>query len=291
MVRFKDFDQLNLNEVREMARRKTRPTIPESIKRLVRQEAGFGCCKCGNPIIEYHHIAPESKDPRDIMVLCPICHHEATVGAMTKEEQQYYKLHPFNIRRGYVKGKLKINQEIPVIVIGTNQFVGEGDFILVNQESLLSLKVNSGRLELSVKLYDQNDNLLAHIKDNEWISGNPMPWDLESSFQWLKIRHKLRNIALEVDARRFPIEIRANLWRKGQNFELNPYQIRFNGIVQNVGFINLCFVAIRLVADISSKRFKLEPDPRFGKGVLVSWPDIQERIKKGLKAWEQLKKM
>ena len=116
-----------------------------------------------------------------------------------------------------------------------------------------------------------------------------MPWDLESSFQWLRIRHKLRNIALEIDARKIPIKLRANLYRKGQNFQLNPHQIIFNGIVQNVGFVNLCFVALRLVADTSSRQFKLEPDPRFGRGVLVSWPDIQERIKKGLKAWEQLK--
>ncbi|MGB9859692.1 MAG: hypothetical protein ACPLQP_07150 [Moorellaceae bacterium] len=86
------------------------------------------------------------------------------------------------------------------------------------------------------------------------------------------------------------IELRANLWRKGQNFQLNPNQILFNGIVQNVGFINLCFVAIRLVADTSLQQFKLEPDPRFGKGMLVSWPDLQERIRKGLNAWQQLKK-
>jgi len=272
-----------------MAREKAHSTIPEPIERLVRQQAGFGCCKCGNPIIEYHHIMRGSEDPQDIMILCPTCHHEATVGAMTEEEQRFYKLHPFNIERGYVEGNLKINQKLPAVVIGTNQFVGEGDFMLVDQESLLSLKVNSGRLELSVKLYDRNDQLLAYIENNEWISGDPMSWDLESSFQQFKIRHKLRNIALEIDARRSPIEIRADLWRRGQNFQLNAHQILFNGIVQNVGFINLCFVAIQLVADISSKSFRLQPDPRFGEGVLVSWPDLQERIKRSLKAWEQLK--
>ncbi len=272
-----------------MIAEKRRSNVPEPIKRLVRQEAGFGCCKCGNPIIEYHHIVPKSEDPRDIMVLCPICHHEATVGAMTEEEQRFYKEHPSNIQRGYVKGELKINQKLPVVAIGNNQFVGEGDFILVDQDSLLSLSVNSGRLELSIKLYDHNDQLLVHIENNEWISGDPMPWDLKSSFQWLRIRHKLRNIALEIDARKIPIKLRANLYRKGQNFQLNPRQIIFNGIVQNVGFVNLCFVALRLVADTSSRQFKLEPDPRFGKGILVSWPDIQERIEKGLKAWEQLK--
>lgn len=271
-----------------MTKEKTRSIIPGPIKRLIRQEGRFGCCKCGNPIIEYHHIVRDSEDNEDIMILCPICHHEATVGAMTEEEQRFHKLNPFNMERGYVKGKLKINQKLPVVAIGTNQFVGEGDFILVDQESLLSLKVNYGMLEISVKLYDCDNQLLAQIENNEWISGDPMPWDLESSFQWLRIRHKLRNIALEIDARGFHIEIRANLWKNKQNFKLNPYEIRFNGVVQNVGFVNICFVALRLVADTSLKRFKIEPDPRFGKGMIVSWPDIEERIKKGLKAWEKL---
>lgn len=271
-----------------MTEEKLHSDVPKPLKRLVRQEAGFGCCKCGHPIFEYHHIVRGSEDPQDIMILCPICHHEATVGAMTEEEQRFYKSHPYNIEKGYVEGKLKVNQKLPVVLIGTNQFIGKGDFILVDQESLLSLKINSDKLELSVKLYNQNDQLLVHIENNEWISGDPMPWDLESSFQWLKIRHKLRDIALEVNAKKFPIIIHADFWRKGQNFKLSPNQILFNGIQQNVGFINLCFVAMRLIADTSLKQFKLEPDPRFGKGVLVSWSDIPERIEKGLKAWEKL---
>ena len=37
-----------------------RPPIPEGVKRKLRQEAYFGCVKCGCPIIEYHHIEPWS---------------------------------------------------------------------------------------------------------------------------------------------------------------------------------------------------------------------------------------
>lgn len=262
--------------------------IPEQVKRKVRQEAGFGCCKCGFPIFEYHHIIKDSQSPSDIMLLCPIHHHEATVGAMLEEEQRFFKTHPYNIERGFVEGKLKINQNTPVVAIGTNQFVGDGNFILVDQENLLSIEVENGRLELSMQLYDRNDNLLALIKRNEWVSGDPLPWDLESQFQWLKIRRKLRDIALEIDARKFPIEIRADMWRNGQNFQLNPSQILFNGVVKNAGLINLCLVALQLVADTSNQTFSIRPDPRFGKGHLVSHPDIKERVKMGLVVWGQL---
>lgn len=141
--------------------------ISSPIKRKLRQEAGFGCCKCGNPIIEYHHIVQGSANPDDIMTLCPICHHEATVDAMKEKEQRSHKLNPYNLKRGYAQGKLKINESTPVLNIGSNQFIGEGDFLSVDDESLLSLKINSEILEISLKVYDENDNLIANIEKNE----------------------------------------------------------------------------------------------------------------------------
>ena len=262
--------------------------LPEPIKRQVRQEAGFGCCKCGFPIIEYHHLIRDSQNPKDNILLCPIHHHEATVGAMLEEEQRFYKANPYNIEKGFVEGKLKINQETPVVNIGTNQFIGDGDFLLVDGENLLATEINNGRLELSMKLYDQKDNLVAEIKRNEWISGDPLPWDLESKFQWLRIRRKLRDIELEIDARKYPIGIRADMWRNGQNFQLNANEILFNGVRKNIGFINLCFVALRLEADTSKQTFSIVPDPRFGSGHFVSHHDVNERVKMGLLAWEEL---
>jgi hypothetical protein len=267
-----------------------RAPIPEPVKRELRQEAGFGCCKCGNPIFEYHHIVPRSEDPQDLMIFCPLCHHEATVGAMPEGEQRSHKSRPFNIANGYVEGKLRINQSVPAIAAGSVQFVGDGAFLVVDQEELISLSLDaSGRLELSVELYDREDQLLALVERNEWISGDPLPWDLESGFQWIKLRWKLGDIALQIDARNFPIEIRGDLWRKGQNFQISRDWVRFNGVLQHIAVGNLCFVGFRLVADTASKCFKIQPDPRFGKGVIVSWPDIPERVRRGLECWGQLK--
>jgi len=222
------------------------------------------------------------------MLLCPIHHHEATVGAMPEEEQWNYKKNPYNIEKGFVQGQLKVNQTTPVVSIGTNQFIGAGDFLLVDGENLLSLRINEGRLELSVKLYDQNDVLVADIKNNEWVSGNPLPWDIEASFQVLKIRRKLRDIELMLDARVNPIDLRADIWRKKQNFQLTPNAIFFNGVKTDICFINLCFVALRLEADTSKKTLVVNPDPRFGRGKFISHSNIKERIKQGLLAWNEL---
>jgi hypothetical protein len=262
--------------------------IPEPVKRQVRQQAGFGCCKCGLPIIEYHHIVKNSENPEDIMLLCPLHHHEATSSAMLVEEQRHFKANPYNIKKGYVEGQLKINQKVPVITLGNNQFVGDGNFIVIDGENLLSIEINDNKLELSMKLYDRNDKLVAEVNHNEWVSGDPLPWDLESRFQWIRIKRKLRDIQLEIDATKYPIDIRADMWRKGQNFQLNPNILMFNGVVKESGLRDLALVALRLNVDTSKQTFSIEPDPRFGKGNLVSNAILVERVKEALRAWELL---
>lgn len=69
--------------------------VPLPVKRQLRQEAGFGCCVCGLPIIQYHHIIPraieEHNRPEDMMIFCPNHHDAATKGAMTESQQRSYK--------------------------------------------------------------------------------------------------------------------------------------------------------------------------------------------------------
>ncbi|MBO8161781.1 MAG: HNH endonuclease [Thermosipho sp. (in: Bacteria)] len=267
---------------------------PEPIKRKLRQEAGFGCCKCGFPIYDYHHIIKYSVEhhfrAEDMMLLCPNCHREATVGAMTEEEQCYYKANPFNIRRGYVEGLLKVNQKEMVISTGGIQFVNDGFIIMVDEEPLLTLKnSDKGTLEISLTLFDRDDNLLAIIDRNQWVAGDPTIWDIEFGYQWLIMRRKSRDIRLHIDARCSPLEIRADLYRKGQFFRLNKAGLIFNGIISNVSMKDLCYVGMYLHADTKTKQFSIRPDERFGKGVIISWADVQERINKGLNALKSLK--
>ena len=65
-------------------------TIPESIKRKVRQRCGFGCVICGIGLYEYEHFAPEYKDakshaPEGITLLCPNHHARKTIGRLSLE--------------------------------------------------------------------------------------------------------------------------------------------------------------------------------------------------------------
>src|SRR5687768_6594028 len=99
-----------------------------------------------------------------MMVLCPNHHHQATVNALTEEDQRRFKLNPFNIQRGFSDGQLIINSKIIAIDVGSNIFFGDGFKFAVDQEPILQIESDDeGKLLVSADLYDGNDSLLASI--------------------------------------------------------------------------------------------------------------------------------
>lgn len=267
--------------------------IPAAVKLQLRREAGFGCCACGHPFYEYQHIKPFSiephHDPQHMMVLCPNHHHQATVGALDDGEQRRCKADPFNVRRGYANGQLIITSRLVALQLGSNQFVGAGFKLMVDDHPLLQLQADpEGRLSLSVDLYDEADTQILCLVDNEWVTGDPLPWDLQFGYRWLKVRLKGRDIALDLDAREDLVSLRGRLWRKGQCFTIDESSLMVNGVVQNSGLIDLCLVGLIVGLDTKERKFTITPDPTFGKGMIVSWPDVAERVRRGIEAYERL---
>lgn len=235
----------------------------KNTKRQIREEADFGCCRCGCEIIQYHHLDPSSNKAEDGMALCPGCHDMATRGAMPQYKQLEYKKNPYNIIRGYSKGKLIINPgTIPFLFIGHNTIDPFGDIIVVNDESLLGINVNvDGSIELSLKLYDEDDNLVMEILNNEWISGDYFVWDIEVSYQWIRIRRKQREYILQIDTRGI-IGIRANLWRSGSNIRLSPEKLEVIDPTGNVKFSTKHFQGVHL----QIIGFRIDENGNFGLG-------------------------
>jgi len=231
------------------------------------------------------------------MVLCPNCHRLATKGLLDEQEQRRYKAHPFNMTHGFAQGSLVINQRVFAVTLGGNQFVGDCTFIRVDDRPLLGLSVSpSGCLELSTELYDRDDNLLGLIDKNEWITGDPYPWDLEHGGKWLSIKSQPGDISLHVDARPRVVSVRGHLWFKRQRFDIKEDLLEFNGTslqpeqsnLNHIGFSNVCFVGAGLIATSEPQSLVIAGDSRFTQYMLVSWPDPDERIQKGIEAWAKL---
>ena len=153
----------------------------------------------------------------------------------------------------------------------------------------LSLDSNS-QLLFSIKLYGQNNAFLARIENNEWVAGDPLPWDIESSFQRLTIRNKKRDIAVSVNLHSTPAQLKGSLWKNGQKVELAPDKILVDGVViKNVQFMGLCFVGLNLELNTRQKTFNIVPDPRFGEGYFIQEGEsLAERIEIARIRWLKL---
>lgn len=250
--------------------------IPNGTKRIVRREAGYGCCKCGCAIIEYHHLNPKSDKAEDIMALCPSCHDMVTKRAIPPYKQLEYKKNPYNICNGNSKGKLIGNRiKIPFILASHNTIEPFGDMIIVNGECLLGINMNEeGVFDFSLRLYDKRDNLVMEIINNEWISGDYFAWDIEVSYQWIIIRQKARNIILNLDMRD-TLELSADLWRNGTNLRIKliadlwPKESIKNGLIEITNENNDILFSTDSIQGVnfsSGIRFIIDGNGNFGLG-------------------------
>ena len=262
---------------------------PADVARHLRREAGFGCCVCGGPIIQYHHIVEWKVEKHfrleDMMVLCPIHHDQASKGAMPEAEQREAKASPHNVRRGLADGLLKVRQDYCAMHIGSLTLVGEGPFIRIDGEDLLSLYLGEKRLEISLQLYDENDNLLLLIERNEWIAGDPLPWDLEADWQLLILRERHRKISLSLNAKLIPMQVTADLWRSGKLIKLDANGIQISGVLaRGVHLAEMALIGAQL--EISTKTLSIGSS----KGaVILTWPNRRERLWRARDAWRRLK--
>jgi hypothetical protein len=166
-----------------------RPTPPADVALQLRRESGFGCCKCGHPIYDYHHIVPWEQEghfrPRDMIILCPNHHREMKV---TPRRLQYdIKGHPYNIRKGFPRGQLVSRAQSTTVYAGGLCFIDCFHIIRFMGEDLLSIcRDRDGAIGLNARLYDKYDNLLVTLQENHWVDHERRAWDITFNYNIIK---------------------------------------------------------------------------------------------------------
>lgn len=267
--------------------------IPDPVKRRLRQESGFGCCVCGHPFLEYHHIIPFSvrahHEPENMIALCPNHHHQADQGALSEGEQREHKTRPYNVLNDIAEGDLKYNYPYVATILGGTEFVGPGIKIAVDKEPLIQiLKGDDDQLLLSITLYDENDNVLFIVQGNEWISGDQAPWDIDYKYKHITIRSAPKNISLTIDAKRFPIKVTGKLWRKKRLFELGKKEIKIDRKNINFTTSRICYVNSSIEFTTSTNSLTISPSPPIGEQSLVAGPTSDIRLIKGIFKYAEL---
>ena len=161
-----------------------------------------------------------------MMLLCPNCHGMATKGILKESKQRQFKEQPFNKKRGHSKGRLWVDEPSGTVLLSNTSLTGQGCFVSVGPACLVRIGVgDEGTLELSLTLYDKANTLLLRVDRNECCTGDPSIWDLESDYQFLRLRSKPYNVLLEIDARKVPLTLRAQLWYQGTRIDCKPSRI------------------------------------------------------------------
>lgn len=182
-----------------------RPPIPPDIKRKVRQRCGFGCVICGIPLYHYDHIVPWSDvkkhEADNIVLLCAQHHDEKTRGLLPVARVIQANEAPANLATGVsTPHLLYYDGNHCEAVIGSNVHVWpkmhDGQLvtpILIDDTPIVSFLVEDGHLLLTVQLFDEDNELLLKVLDNELVFSTE-EWDVEFVGRKLTVRSAPRDI-------------------------------------------------------------------------------------------------
>lgn len=188
-----------------------RPPIREAVKRAVRKKCGFGCVICGLPIYDYEHFEEfsdtQEHNEENLFLLCPNHHREKTNKLFDLESYKKHCEAPLNIQNGIsTPYGLNFSGQNMQFILDTCTLIIEdlnleGDELtplIINDERIISFRFFDGQLLLTIKLYDNENNLILAIIDNEMIYGTDN-WDVEFVGNNLKLREAKRKIIFDID--------------------------------------------------------------------------------------------
>jgi hypothetical protein len=186
----------------------SRPDIPSGIMRDVRQRCKFCCVRCGNLIYEYHHIEAYEKvlkhEAANITLLCPNCHSDATSGLLPQEQvRQLDLVRANNGASGLPKDLPYFGPDINVII--GNNFIHPYDHtqlfvaIAIDETPLVWFTHADGRAFLNIQLYDENNELLLLVLENQLQYRLDTKWDIETAGKVITFRSAPRKVFLEIE--------------------------------------------------------------------------------------------
>ena len=182
---------------------RSRPNTPSDVERALRQEAGFGCVRCGHPYIEYHHIIPYSEEqhfrPEDMVAVCGNCH--SAISKQGRDRQYELKGTPFNVRRGAFNGALEYDKRDLVFRVGGNWYENVETILQFGNIPIIKCRIGEGQAKISLNLFDPLGQKTLSVVDNQINFRIDDLWDFEYHHNLVIARYGRRRIALTMDFR------------------------------------------------------------------------------------------
>jgi hypothetical protein len=205
--------------------------------RQLRQEANFGCARCGCPVIDSAHIIPYRKTkafpPEDMVSLCPTHHRMADDGKYPEEFLRELKANPHN--KVHVKETFVIMGEKLVVNLAGSKFTNVPTILRINDFDLISIRRGSGKhILLDVSFFDRYNRWVAAISDNMWSVDTTTIWDVEYRSQHLKLRSAPRKILFDVWIDKGEVFLAGTLYYRGFPVYITKESLRIGNHVIRV---------------------------------------------------------
>lgn len=204
---------------------------------MVRRRCGFGCVVCGLPLYEYEHVLGWSEvqrhRPEEITLLCDRHHREKTGGLLPVSEVEKANASPYNLRVGVSHPyDLHFSGDHCRVSIGGNTFIARRSkqnsqtrisALRIDETTLIGFTLEDGHLLLNVSLYDEDNELILRIANNE-LTYSLTPWDISLVGRRLEVRERQREFLIRMEFN-VPSEVvisRAHLMRNGVELVVMP---------------------------------------------------------------------
>ena len=183
-------------------------TVPEPVKRAVRQRYGFGCVICGSALIQYHHHDPPFEDAKAHTVegIVPVCgtHHDYFEhGIWSQSKLDSAIKNPKAKQRGFSHGLFDVGDEMPYVKFaGVTAYHTPRPICFGMDDGPLLIEAPEepgAPFRLSGTFYDSKGQATLSIDRNEW-KAHSQSWDVQFTGPVLTIREAAGHIHLRLKA-------------------------------------------------------------------------------------------
>lgn len=170
---------------------------PASVKRLLRQEVGYGCpvSACASPYLEYHHFDPPwAKEhhhrPEGMIALCGPHHDKAGGGAFTVEQLRQFKRSSYALSAP-VRGRFDWRRRDLVARIGGTFYVRTPVLVAIRGEPVVwQRRDEDDTLLLSLHMLSTSGDVRLQMVDHEWyVVGSPSDFESPPSGRRIHARY------------------------------------------------------------------------------------------------------
>ncbi|WP_421579139.1 HNH endonuclease signature motif containing protein [Shinella sp. M31] len=203
--------------------------VGADVRRQLRQEAGFGCVKCGFAIGDYHHIDPlfvdaKKHDPSRMAFLCKQCHGKFHGGFLSAETIWEAKANPKARRQGFSLEEFDFPSHTMKVHLGSLLFVDCENIIMIEGDPVIAVrppKEPGEPLLISAKLVDVDGIVRMWIDDNVWMA-NVDNWDVEATGGRIVFRDAPGRIRISVSNRDRELDFeRLNINSSGHHLQFD----------------------------------------------------------------------